>query len=73
MAGQKNLQHRKKARQEKAILLAEERAKRTDIQQLQALDKKLGKDKGAKKERALLHLNIKKTTTKKGEKKNANA
>jgi hypothetical protein len=40
--------------------LAEERAKRTPKQQLALLDKRLGKGKGAKKERAQLARELEK-------------
>ena len=46
-------------RQESAKKLQEARAKRTDRQQLTHLDKLLGKNKGAKKERARLKERIK--------------
>ena len=47
-------------RRESAKKCAEARAKRSDKQQLVHLDKTLGKDKGAKKERARLKERIKK-------------
>ena len=46
-------------RQEQAEKLRKARAKRTDQQQLNRLNKLLGKDKGAKKERAKLKERIK--------------
>ena len=46
-------------RQEQAEKLRKARAKRTDQQQLNRLDKLLGKNKGAKKERAKLKERIK--------------
>ena len=46
-------------RQEQAEKLRKARAKRTDQQQLNQLDKLLGKNKGAKKERAKLKERIK--------------
>jgi len=53
-------------RQESAKRCAEVRAKRTDQQQLQHLDKLLGKNKGAKKERSRLKAKI--SDQKKGKK-----
>jgi hypothetical protein len=50
----------KEERHNNALILQEERAKRTDEQQLQRLDKMFGKGKGAKKERAKLAARIKK-------------
>jgi hypothetical protein len=47
-------------RQESANKCQEARAKRTDQEQLNHLDQLLGKDKGAKKERARLKSRIKK-------------
>ena len=46
-------------RQESAKKCAGARAKRTDEQQLNRLDKLLGKNKGAKKERARLNERVK--------------
>ena len=54
-------------RQEQAEKLRKARANRTDQQQLSHLDKILGKNKGAKKERAKLKDRIRKT--KEGKKK----
>ncbi len=48
----------KEKRRESAKKCAESRAKRSDKQQLAHLDKILGKDKGAKKERARLKERI---------------
>ena len=45
-------------RQENAKKVLSERAKRTDQEQLQKLDKLLGKNKGAKKERSRLKAKI---------------
>ena len=72
-ASKKECTHpRRLKRQESAKRCAEERASRTDEQQLKHLDKLLGKNKGAKKERARLKNKIKnakaKTPNKKGEK-----
>jgi len=50
----------KEQRRENALILEEERTKRTDRQQLNRLDKLFGKNKGAKKERAKLKSRIKK-------------
>ena len=49
---------RRKEKQEKAKKLAEERAERTDKEQLDHLDSILGKGKGAVKERARLNSRI---------------
>ena len=51
-------------RQESATLRWFARAKRSDKQQLNRLDKLLGKNKGAKKERARLKERIKNAKTK---------
>ena len=51
-------------RQEGVKKCAEARAERTDQQQLERLDKLLGKNKGAKKERARLKERIKNVKTK---------
>ena len=50
----------KKERHNNALILQEERAKRTDQEQLKRLDKMFGKGKGAKKERTRLAARIKK-------------
>lgn len=52
--------YRKEYRQEKAAQLAEARAKRSPQEQIAILDKRLGKGKGAKKERARLKAEMKK-------------
>ena len=70
MAGQKNMHHRRTARKDRAIKLREDRAKRTDQQQLDGLDKMFGKGNGAKKERARLTLKIA-TTKEKAQMKEA--
>lgn len=49
-----NFPGRKEERRKKAARLAEERAKRSPQQQLDHLDRLLGKDQGAKRERARL-------------------
>jgi hypothetical protein len=49
----------KKERHNNALILQEERAKRTDQEQLQRLDEMFGKGKGAKKERARLDIESK--------------
>lgn len=49
-------------RTEAAVSLAEERAKRSEEDQLKVLDKRLGKNKGAVKERARLKALIKNRT-----------
>lgn len=52
-----NSTHRtKQQRRESAMKLDAERNERTTEQQLKLLDKRLGKGKGAKKERARLNL-----------------
>jgi len=48
----------RKRRQENAKKVLAERAKRTEQEQLQRLDKLLGKNKGAKKERSRLKAKI---------------
>ena len=55
----------RKRRQESAKRCKEDRAKRTDQQQLNHLDKLLGKNKGAVKERARLKERMKKSKQKK--------
>ena len=50
----------KEQRHENALVLQEERSKRTDQQQLARLDKLFGKNKGAQKERAKLKSRIRK-------------
>tara|TARA_Y100000590_G_scaffold143436_2_gene164807 strand:+ start:59582 stop:59821 length:240 start_codon:yes stop_codon:yes gene_type:complete len=56
---QKKCTHpQRQRRQESAKKCAEARAKRSDKQQLAHLDKLLGKNKGAKKERARLKARI---------------
>ena len=55
-------------RQKSAKKCAEARAKRTDVEQLNHLDKMLGKNKGAKKERLRLKDRIRKS--KEGKRKN---
>jgi hypothetical protein len=52
------LWHRRKEKQDKARKLAEERANRTDKEQLEHLDSINGQGKGAVKERARLNLRI---------------
>ena len=59
----------RKSRQESAKRCAEARAKRTDQEQLNRLDKLLGKNKGAKKERARLNPKISKKKIKSNLKK----
>jgi hypothetical protein len=54
----------KELRREKAEALSAERAKRTPQQQLDLLDKRFGKDNGAKRERAKLLREITSTETK---------
>lgn len=54
MPTRKNFPGRKKARREQAEEQKEARAQRTNAQQLKLLDQRLGKNKGAKKERARL-------------------
>ena len=49
----------KEERHNNALMLQEERAKRTDQEQLQRLDEMFGKGKGAEKERARLAARIK--------------
>ena len=75
MAKQKNMAHRKAYRRQSASDLKAKRATRTDEQQLAHLDKILGVNKGATKERARLKKNInkQKNTTTKKENKNGNA
>tara|TARA_Y100000593_G_scaffold75066_1_gene138378 strand:+ start:517 stop:786 length:270 start_codon:yes stop_codon:yes gene_type:complete len=58
-------------RQESARKCADARAKRTDQEQLVELDKLLGKGKGAKKERARLKENIRKSKENKKVSKNS--
>ena len=50
----KNFERRKEAKREGAKKRQEERDKRTNDQQLEVLDRKLGKGQGARKERARL-------------------
>jgi len=79
MGGQKNLHHRKTARQESAKERAAARAALTNQAQLERLDSMFGEGVGAKKERARLEKIIidvakKKTTARinsKGKKKAA--
>ena len=58
MGGQKNLLHRKTARQESAKERATARAALTDQQQLDRLNSLFGEGAGAKKERARLAKTI---------------
>ncbi len=57
----------RKQRQESAAKLAAERASRSDKQQLEALDRRLGPGQGAQKERARLQARIEAASTKKPE------
>ena len=54
MAGAMNMRHRREARREAAEEMAEARATRTPKQQIALLDNRLGKGKGAVRERAAL-------------------
>jgi hypothetical protein len=56
--GRKCTHPQKRNKQESAKRCAEARAKRTNQEQLNLLDKILGKNKGAKKERERLQLKI---------------
>ena len=51
----KNFPNRKEARRKEAVIRTEERAKRDNLDQLHILDKRLGKNKGATKERNRLN------------------
>ena len=74
MAGQKNMLHRRKLRKENAETLYKERQQRSNKDQLKLLDQRLGKNVGAKKERARLTKLIQKEKTQsQGDKKNVNA
>lgn len=66
------MNHRIESRKKSALERAEERAKLTDEEQLARLDKLLGKDIGAKKERAKLlqRISARKTKATKAEVKN---
>jgi hypothetical protein len=60
----------RKRRQESAQRCAKARAKRTDQEQLDRLNKLLGKNKGAKKERARIENKVKSKNLKKKDKIN---
>jgi len=69
MAGQKNMHHRRKERQDHAKQLHEERAQRTTAQQIKLLDQRLGRGVGAQKERRRLAALMEGPVPQKGEKK----
>jgi len=58
MARAMNMRHRREARRKAAEEMAEVRATRTPKQQLALLDKRLGKGKGAVRERAALEKQL---------------
>ena len=63
---------RREELRERAIVLAEERAKRTPAQQLAVLDRRLGEGEGAKKERQRLQFLIDNPPTQKSKKEKKN-